>query len=243
MGTAASIQTNVTNIENQIINEVNQQVKANGNIECTITLGKIKFLKTNGCAATFKNDCYAKSEALLETVQNIMVDFYNNLDVNQKQEAAKWFTMTYGVATNTTNIENVFRNTTTQVCETYAQVNNEIKINEIEIIDCNAPPGQVLMFNFVNAGSATAQCAVKVVTDLAVTASNDISVKQSQGMDWSKIIWPIVIAVVIIAIVYIVINITNKKLLSPEDQKELQMLKNNDYVSRISSLIKLKEKI
>lgn len=243
MGTAASIQTNVTNIENQIINEVNQQVIANGKINCTITLGKIKFQKTNGCAATFENNCYAKSEALLESVQKIMIDFYNNLDVNQKQEAAKWFTMTYGVATNTSNIENTFINTTNQVCQAYAEVNNSIEINEIEILDCNAPPGQTLMFNFVNAGSATAQCAAKILTDLAVTATNDISVKQSQGMDWSKIIWPIVIAIVIIAIVYIVINVTNKKILSPEDQKEIQMLKNNDYVSRISSLINLKSKI
>lgn len=243
MGTAASIQTNVTNIENQIINEVNQQVKAHGNIKCTITLEKINFTKTNGCGAVFKNDCYANSEALLETVQNIMVDFYNNLDVDQKQEAAKWFTMTYGVATNSSNIENVFRNTTTQVCDTYAEVNNSISINEINILDCNAPPGQTLMFNFVNAGSAKAQCAAKIVTDLAVTSSNDIAVKQSQGMDWSKLIWPIMIAVVIIAIVYIVLNITNKKILSPEDQKEMQMLKNNDYVSRISSLINLKQKI
>lgn len=243
MGTAASIQTNVTNIQNQIKNEVNQQVTVNGNIKCTLTLGKIKFFKTNGCAAVFANNCYAKSEALLETVQKIMIDFYNNLNVDQKQEAAKWFTMTYGVATTTSNIENVFVNTTNQICEAYSNALLEQTINEIEIVDCTAPPGQTLMFDFVNAGSATAQCASKIVTDLAVTASNDISVRQSQGMDWSKIIWPIVIAIVIIAIVYIILNVTNKTILSPEDKKEMQTLKNNDYVSRISSLINLKTKV
>lgn len=241
MGTAASIQTNVTNIINSIENTVNQKIQANGAINCKISVDSIKFIKTNGCVASFENKCYAQADGLMETVQDIMINFYNNLDINQKQEAAAWFTATFGVATTTTNIQNIFKNTVNQTCEAYATANNNISVKTIEINDCNAPEGQTLEFKFINAGTAKAQCAMKVVTDLTVTASNDIKVKQSQGLDWSKLIWPISIALIIILVIYYITRLLMTKLPSAEQQIALEKVKKDNYASRISSLLDLRQ--
>lgn len=243
MGTAASIQTNVTNITNSIENTVNQKIQANGSIKCKITVDAIKFTKTNGCVATFENKCYAEADGLLETIQKLIIDFYNNLDVTQKQEAAAWFTATFGVATTTSNIENVFKNTVNQTCDAYANANNNITVKTIEINDCNAPEGQTLVFKFINAGTAKAQCAMKVLTDLSVTASNDIKTKQSQGLDWSKLIWPISIALIVILVVYSIVRLLNTKLPSSEQQIELTKIKKDNYATRISSLLDLRNNI
>lgn len=242
MGTAASIQTNVTNIVNSIENTVNQKIQANGAIKCQISVDSIKFIKTSGCVATFENKCYAQADGLLETVQDLMINFYNNLDVNQKQEAAAWFTATFGVATTTSNIQNVFKNTVNRTCEAYANANNNITVKTIEIQDCNAPSGQTLEFKFINAGTAKAQCAMKVVTDLTVTASNDIKTKKSQGLDWSKLIWPISIALAIVLVVYSISRLLMTKLPSAQQQIELERAKQDNYASRISSLLELKNK-
>lgn len=82
-----------------------------------------------------------------------------------------------------------------------------MKVIDIIINDCAAPEGQVIFFfKFINAGTVKAQCAVKIFTDLAVTASNDIANSPSQSTDWSTFIWPIVIAIIIITVAYILIN-------------------------------------
>lgn len=242
MGTAASIQTNVTNIINSIENTVDQKIKTNGKIKCKISIDSIKFIKTNGCVASFENKCYAQADGLMETVQDIMINFYNNLDINQKQEAAAWFTATFGVATTTTNIQNIFKNTVNQTCEAYAEANNNITVKTIEINDCNAPDGESLVFKFINAGTAKAQCAMKVVTDLTVTATNDIKVKQSQGLDWSKLIWPISIALIIILIIYYITRLLMTKIPSPDQQISLEKVKRDNYATRISSLLDLRQK-
>lgn len=236
MGTAASIQTNVTNITNSIRNEIRQQASASANTNCVIKIGKIELSNLEGCQITLLNDCYAEADAALDIVQNALVNFYNKLDNNQKQEAASWFTATFGVQTTVNNVVNDFKNTLEQTCQAEANANQNIEVRDISLHNCKSTGNQPLELKFINAGTAKAQCAIKAVNNLAIASNNQIANNQSQGMDWSKFIWPITILIGIIAITYIIITLVVKVIPSISDKIALEKIKKDNYVTRMHEL-------
>lgn len=170
-------------------------------------------------------------------VSEVLAKFYNNLENNQKQEAATWFTATVGVATNVNNVVNDFSNYLNQHCEALANSEVNLTVKDIKIKDCTAPAGQVLNMEFINTGKSKGICAMEVFNNLVATASSDISTKQSQGLDWSKLIWPIALVVCVIALVYLVINIVIKKIPSNEERLELAKVQKDNYSNRIKDLL------
>lgn len=241
MGTSASIQTNVTNITNKIRTEIEQQMSASANTNCNIEIGTIQFEKTNGCSITVSNKCYAEADGVLDIIQSSVVNFYNTLSNDQKQESASWFTATYGVATNVNNVVNDFTSTIKQVCKAEAELNENIKIQNIVVKECTAPEGQILKMEFINAGTATAQCAMKIFNNLTAVAASEIHNKQSQGLDWAKLLWPISIIVIVLSFIYLVIQFVIKKLPSAKDRLLIEQSKKDTYASRIKELLSYKE--
>lgn len=237
MGASASIQSNVANITNSIKNEINQKASASSNTKCTINIGSISFEKTNGCSITVSNNCFAEADVTMTIVSEVLAKFYNNLENNQKQEAATWFTATVGVATNVNNVVNDFSNYLNQHCEALANSEVNLTVKDIKIKDCSAPAGQILNMEFINTGKSKGICAMEVFNNLVATASSDISTKQSQGLDWSKLIWPIALVVCVIALVYLVINIVIKKIPSNEERLELAKVQKDNYSNRIKDLL------
>lgn len=237
MGASASLQSNVVNITNSIRNEINQKAAASANTKCTITIGSINFEKTNGCAIKVQNICFAEADVTMSIVSEVLAKFYNNLENNQKQEAASWFTATVGVATNVNTVVNDFQNYLNQHCEAVSNTEVGLTVKDITIKDCTAPPGQILNMEFINTGKSKGICAMQVFNNLVATASSDIANKQSQGLDWSKLIWPIAIIVIVLAVVYLIINVVIKKI--PSNAERLELIKNekDNYSVRIKDLI------
>lgn len=241
MGSSFSVQTNYTKVKNSIENVIEQDASATSEIDCNISIGSITFTKNNGCSVTVENKCYAEADALLTSVQDIMVGFYNNLETDQKQEAATLFTATFGVTTNVTNIENDFKNVTNQTCEAEAQNSENIKIKNIDMGECNGGDSG-LSLTFINTGTAKSQCAMEIVNKLFVQTSNDIVETQSQGLNWSSLIWPIVVCVIVVVICYIIINIITKKIPSAKERLSLEHIKHENYPDRIKQLLSIHEK-
>lgn len=237
MGVAASIQTNVTNLTNKIKNEIEQKTTANASTKCTINIENINFSETNGCSIKLINNCRAEADVTMSIISEVLADFYNNIDNTQKQEAASWFTATYGIATNVNNVVNDFSNYLSQTCNAQAQTDLGISVKNVTINKCTAPEGQTLAMEFINTGSSRAICSMQIFNNLVATASSDISNKQSQGLDWSKLIWPICIAVVIIGAIYLISKLLIDKI--PSNKERIEMLKNkkDNYATRISDLL------
>lgn len=236
MGASASIQTAVNTINNSIKSSLDMAAEVNSNAKCKIEIGTISFTRTNGCTITVSNNCSAKTDIMLESVQKAVVNFYNNMNVEQKQEAPMWFTAAFNASTTVSTFNNDFESVLKQKCLANAGVDNSITIQNVSISDCNAPPGDQMKFEFINSGTATGQCAMKALVDLTVAATNSLKSTQSQGLDWSKLIWPILIGVIILVIGYVLIQIVTKNKVSPQEQIALEKIKNPTYASRIEQL-------
>ncbi|QKE44475.1 putative IMV membrane protein [Yalta virus] len=237
MGSAASLQSNVTNINNSLTNRIKQEAITSADTKCTIEIENISFKRTNGCALRLVNQCYSNAQASMKLVSEVLAEFYNKLDNTQKQEAASWFTLTVGVSSNVNNVVNNFENYLTQTCNSRAETENTIKTKNVIIEDCTAPPGQILNMEFINMGQSQGICAMEIFNNIVATASSDIANKQSQGLDWSKLIWPIIIAVCVIAIIYLIVTLIVKKLPSNAERLEIEKNKKENYANRIKDML------
>lgn len=242
MGTSVSIQTAVTNVTNKIKQELVQRAEASATAKCKIEIGSIRFSETKGCTLKASNMCSAKAEASLESIQTAIANFYTQLSVDQKQNAPAWFTAAFGTTTTVNDFVNDVQTKIEQTCKVDANIDETIKIQDILVSKCEAPKGQIIYFEFVNSGTSAAQCAMKLVNELEVAATNDLSIKQEQGIDWNKLIWPVVIVVIVIAVVFFVFKYLNKAMLSPADKIKIQDAQHDNYVSHLNSLIKIRDK-
>lgn len=232
MGASASVNTIVTDINNRVETSLKQTAEASADAECTVTIGSIKFEETVGCGINVSNLCSAKTEAQVNAVVEATISFYNSLSNEQKQEAPAWFTAAFGINTTVNTIVNDYKNFIEQKCLAKSVVDSDITINDITISKCKAPPNEgIIEFKFYNAGKATGQCAVGALVDLQVAGSNIIANSQSQGLDWSSIIWPIVTIAIIILIIFLLYYIKGLFIMKPEDKVKLELAKNNNMYS------------
>jgi hypothetical protein len=239
MGASASVQTAINNISNTIKLQLTNDASAHAESKCQIEIGSITFEKTSGCKLHFYNYCSSIAEIKLESIIKAVTDFISTLDNTQKQESASWFTATFNISTTANNLSHNFEQVIKQKCDSNAIVDEKIDIDNITIKECNAPQGQILTFDFINTGTATGRCAMKLINNVLVTGLNDITNKQSQGTSWSILLWPIIIFVTLVIIIFFIYSIMNKKLLSSKDKIELEIIKTNNYVSRLKYLINL----
>lgn len=241
MGTSASIQSAITNINNEMKIQIDQEANGNASTTCKISIGNIYIKNSEGCQINVENLCYANTTVSIESLSKVVANYINNLTNDQKQEAASWFTASFGISSNINNVSNVVSQHIKQKCSVDAKLDNIISVNDILIDNCKAPKGEILKMNFINTGSAGSQCVMKMVNDVMATGITDVTNKQSQGLDWSKLIWPISLSIIIITIVYILIKVFSNKILSVDDKIKLEKNKKNDYASRISRLLSVRE--
>lgn len=237
MGASSSLQTNVTNVTNNLRNEISQSASASSQINCSINIGSIKFKSTNGCSIKLSNNCYAAAENTMELVSEVLAKFYNDLSVTQKQDAVGLLTVSVGINTNVTNAVNDFKNYLTQTCSAEANNDQNITVKDIEITDCTAPEGQQTVMEFINTGKASAICSMRIFNNLIADASTIAATTQTTGIDWAKILWPVALIIIIISVVYLVITIIAKKIPSNQEKMDLEAVKKDNYATRISSLL------
>lgn len=239
MGASASLQTNVSSLTNSLRNEINQKATAYGTTKCAINVEKVSIENSKGCTISFRNQCFAEADVTMQLVSEVLASFYNNLTVNQKQEAASLFTASVGVNTSVTTVVNDFQNYLTQTCNTQAQLDNNITVKDVVIKNCTAPEGQVTALEFINTGTSKAICAMTLFNNLVAQASTAAATSQSTGLDWSKLLWPIAIVISIIASIYLIGNIIVKKIPSTEDRITLENAKKDNYSTRIANLLEM----
>jgi len=228
MGASASVNTIVSNVTNRVENRLIQEAGASAEAICTVRIGSIVFSETQGCTITVKNLCSADAIAQVDAVVDATIEFYNELSFEQKQEAPSWFTTAFGVNTTVSNIENDFKQLIEQRCKAESVLNSTIEVQNITVRKCVAPPNEGIMaFTFINSGKASGQCAISALIDLQVSGSNNVAVAQSQGMDWSTIIWPVVILGIVICIVGLLYYLKEYILIKPKDRQLLELTKNS----------------
>jgi hypothetical protein len=231
MGASASINTIVTNINNRVQNTLIQQAGASANASCTVTINSITLENSTGCTISVKNLCAADAFAQVDAVINATIDFYNDLSNEQKQEAPTWFTAAFGINTTVNNITNDFKQLIEEKCLAKSVVDSDFTTQNIIVSNCTSAPGQgIITLEFINSGKATGQCAVSALVDLQVAGSNIVANSQSQGFDWSSVIWPVSIVAIIIVSIFALPYIVNmfKKNIPTEKDIDFMFAKNNN---------------
>lgn len=234
MGASASINTIVTNINNRVEQQLIQNASASANATCTVTINSIKFEETNGCGIKVSNLCSADATAQVEAIVNASIDFYNSLTTTQKQEAPALLTAALGINTTVTNLTTDFKNYIEQKCLSEALINSNMTINDITVKKCTAPPNQgPLMFEFINSGKATGQCAIGALVDIQVAGSNAVANAQSQGFNWSSVIWPVVVLGIFIALFFLLYYLKGVFVVKPADKFKLELAKHNSTYANL----------
>lgn len=234
MGAAASVNTIVTDINNKVEESLKMEAYASANASCTVTINNIQFEETFGCTITVSNFCSADAVAQVDAVVNASISYFNDLTTEQKQEAPKWFTAAFGVSTTVNSITTDFKKYIEEKCKADSIINSDIKINNITVKKCTAPPDAgIVEFKFINAGKASGQCAVGALVDLQVSGSNIIASSQSQGFNWSSVIWPVVILGIVIVLFFMLYYMKNIFVMKPEDKIKLELAKHNNLYSGI----------
>lgn len=206
MGLSFSLQTQINNINNSIENELEQNASASATANCDVTIGNITFKETKGCTITVKNLCSAEADAQLSSVNDVVSNFFDKLTTEQKNNVPMIFTETFGVSTTVNNFKNDYSNHVKQICTAFAQANPTLKINNIEIDKCESTGDNILELKFINTGTALGQCGIQALNKLLANASSVANSSQSTGIDFTALIWPIVICVCIISIITFLIK-------------------------------------
>lgn len=228
MGASASINTIVSTINNRVENKFIQEANASAQAICKVSIGRKMFSEINGCTISVKNLCSASAEAQVDAVIDAAIEFYNDLTFEQKQEAPSWFTASFGMSTTVSTITNDFRQLIEQRCKSEALLNSEITVQDITVKNCSAPSADgIVTFEFINSGTAAGQCAIFALVDLQVSGSNKVAATQSQGLDWSTIIWPVVICVIALGVLYLLYYLRSYLIVSPKDKIKMELSKNS----------------
>jgi len=148
------------------------------------------------------------------------------MTATQQNDAAKAFTASANVQKVTNNITQDFSNYIEQTCLAKAVLENTIKITDININECNAPPGQIMVFKFINSGSASGQCAMKAVSDSLVTASNQATISEVKSQDNLWIYFLIIGGVIALFLFTYYLKLIF--VIPPEDRIRLELAKNKN---------------
>ncbi|AKS26423.1 putative myristylated membrane protein 3 [Diachasmimorpha longicaudata entomopoxvirus] len=236
MGVSASIQTTITNINNEITYHAEQNSKAESRADCKITIGSILYENVSGCRAVFKNICSATADTQIDSMIDLIVKNVDKLTNDQKQHAATLFTATFGISTSVNNISETITHTLKQTCKSKAIVNETISGADIKVKNCVAPPGEMMDFEFVNMGTAGSSCVSKMLHQFAVAAINDVTNRQAHGTDWTKFFWPLAIFLMVSSVGFIILKLFANKIASPKERMEINASKFDNYAQRIKTL-------
>ncbi|ABI99053.1 myristylated IMV envelope protein [Deerpox virus W-1170-84] len=181
MGAAASVQTTVNTLNEKISNKLEQTAEASAIAKCDIEIGSITFRQNRGCNVTVKNLCSAKADAQLDAVLKAATETYDSLTPEQKAYVPGLMTAALNIQTSVNTVVKDFESYVKQKCTSKAVIDNKLKIQNIFIDECAAPPGTPTNFEFINSGTSQGICAIKTLMDVTTKASTTISPSQSSG--------------------------------------------------------------
>jgi hypothetical protein len=204
MGVGASINTTSNNISTSISQSLVQKVGASATANCNVTIGSISFTENKGCSVTVSNMCSASATGTLDAVLDGAFNAFDQLTTSNQQDAAQLMSATLAVNTTVTNIKKDFSNYISQQCGADSNLNQNIKIQNIELGKCSSPGNTPINFNFINSGSASANCAIGIIQKLLVDASNSVATSNEQTSSTGLlIIGLILIAGMFFGLIYI----------------------------------------
>lgn len=189
MGAAASIQTTVTTVSERIRNELEQSAAASATANCDVTIGSLIIRKNTGCSVSVRNMCSANADAQLDAVMKAVSATFNDLTADQKAYVPELLTAALNIQTTVTTAVKDFETYVRQTCKSDAVVHNKIKVQNVFIDECAAPPGGgTTNLEFVNTGTAVGNCGVKAVMDVVSKASTTASSNQTANAGYNALV-------------------------------------------------------
>lgn len=238
MGSSYSVETVVTNINNEIRTEVINNAGASAGADCAIKIGTVNIGDVRNCNITFSNLCSAQAEASVESTIDAVMSVVNDLDVNQQAAAAKYFTMSVGIQTNVTNISNSIRTYLENNCKAEGYINNQIFMDAFNVGKCYADTP--IDITVTNVGQASANCVIQQVLNVAMEATNDVTEGQATGNNWSDILWIVVAGFAVCCAAFIVYLVFKNVLIKPGEKEDIELAKQGAWSAKIKSLTRNK---
>jgi len=145
----------IQTVNEAIINSLIKNAEASVSATCKVAIGSINIFKCNGCTVHIENMCSASAIDQVEAIKSAVIEVFNT-------------------DSDILNIQD-FSNYIDQTCLSKSMLEDNTKINNININECNAPTGEIIVFKFINTGTNAGQCAMKYVFNKLIDATNKIS--------------------------------------------------------------------
>lgn len=235
MGASASIQTIVNDIVNETKTELKNNAKASSEAKCNIEFGKVHFKKTKGCTIKMTNICSSEAAASIDAVLDASFKVYQNLSNEQKEEGAKLFTLKTNIQTTVNNIRNNFKTYIENTCDSSTRIENGIRVQDFIVDECQAPEGQLLIFEFLNSGQAKASCGIKTILDITSTAATEIANTQ-KSINVNTIMWICLGLGIPLVLGVILYWFKDAFIIKSKDRIEIELAKKNSIYMNLLTL-------
>ncbi|ABJ08973.1 myristylated IMV envelope protein [Nile crocodilepox virus] len=223
MGAAASLQTTVNNINQKISNKLVQTASASATANCKVNIGSLRFHTNKGCAVNIRNLCSADAKASVQSILDAVSESYDGLTSAQKAFAPSLLTAALNIQTDVNNVVKDFETYVKQTCLADSVLNSTITVNDIDMGDCQAPQGTIMNFEFVNAGTASANCAMKAVLDVLTKSSDKIASDQVSNNDFRYYIYGAIAIAAIVGLFLTLYYVKKMFVMSTDDKIKLSL--------------------
>lgn len=238
MGVSASVNNTVNTVKNTVENSVRAIGASEANIDCKIKIGSITIGEQKNCTIVVKNICLAEANVTQLTVADLTTKIYNNLGTQEKAAAASaLFSASLNNAVNYTETDIV--NKVEQICNASAVADLSIDIVNITVTKCVSDTP--LTMEFINSGSAVANCIQNLAVKLAAEAATNITNSQSGAFPLTTIILALGGFSVLLTVFYYIYLIISKYVKTADETILINKYVRNDWVGRRNSLLNVKQ--
>lgn len=162
----------VSNLTQNIDNELSTVSSSSSNVQCGIQVGDITLRKAKRCSIRNQNRCSASANASIDATAKAAAEAFQKTSIEMKTKLLP------GININDTreNIETIIKNKITQKCQTDATAALTIATGNITVDDCE--DSEVIN---INTGNAASNCGVRAVLDAVNKAGNEVKQDLSSG--------------------------------------------------------------
>ncbi|ANS71101.1 s-s bond formation pathway protein [Pteropox virus] len=130
------------------------------NITCAIHIGNISGT-LNGCALKIINRCNNNTKLSYSLLTQAFLETISKLPINEQKKIADKVGIDLNLKPGeTSKLE--------QQCSATASVTSIIDVQNLNIGTCVSPPGQHILIQFINTGSASANCGINTILQALV---------------------------------------------------------------------------
>lgn len=170
MGINAS--RSLSNVTNRIDQSLKLNARATSNINCNANVGAIRIGTNRRCNIITENRCGASASASIDAIASAAAQALNEASTEQKTLLLPGFNFN----DSSLNTTNEIKRRLSAKCESDAIVANEIGIGDIWMETCEDAD-----IRNINAGNASANCAMRTIMNDVLNAQNIIDNKQTTG--------------------------------------------------------------